>query len=149
MASTAVLASRWARLGAVIINMILLYAILFASGFIQLQVALMNGSIDQDPSRVLNYIMMMCLSSFILFCVQSYFLTTRGQSIGKMIFKIRVANVKTGESRGFVQNVLLRELLNGFLGFIPFYGLVDPLFIFRADKRCVHDLIAGTVVVKK
>jgi len=35
---------------------------------------------------------------------------------------------------------------------IPFIGgflaLIDILFIFREDRRCVHDMIAGTVVVE-
>ena len=34
---------------------------------------------------------------------------------------------------------------------IPFAGgifsLIDCLFIFREDRRCIHDLIAGTKVV--
>jgi uncharacterized RDD family membrane protein YckC len=48
--------------------------------------------------------------------------------------------------------VLLRAILGGIIGAIPYlggiYGLVDALFIFRDDRRCVHDHIAGTRVVK-
>jgi len=29
-----------------------------------------------------------------------------------------------------------------------FFVLIDTLLVFRADRRCVHDLIAGTKVVK-
>jgi uncharacterized RDD family membrane protein YckC len=47
-----------------------------------------------------------------------------------------------------VTNVLLRGVVNGLLSIIPLYGLVDALFIFREDKRCLHDLIAGTIVVR-
>lgn len=45
-------------------------------------------------------------------------------------------------------NVLLRLMLNTLLAFIPGYALVDILFIFRKDRRCIHDFIAGTHVVK-
>ena len=55
--------------------------------------------------------------------------------------------INTGENGGFVRNVLLRLIANGMIGSIPFYGLVDILFIFRSDRRCIHDLIARTQVV--
>jgi uncharacterized RDD family membrane protein YckC len=54
----------------------------------------------------------------------------------------------TDKNGGFGPNVLMRVILNGILGFIPFYSLVDVLFIFRDDRRCIHDLIAGTKVVE-
>ena len=60
---------------------------------------------------------------------------------------IRIVKVDTGENGGFVTNVLVRTILNGLIGIIPLYGLIDILFIFRGDKRCIHDLIAGTKVV--
>ena len=37
------------------------------------------------------------------------------------------------------------------IGIFPAIGgiiqLVDILFIFRDDRKCIHDLIAGTVVI--
>ncbi|MDP6452294.1 MAG: RDD family protein [SAR202 cluster bacterium] len=82
------------------------------------------------------------------FLVQATLLTTTGQTVGKKAFNVRIVMVETGRNGGFVPNVLVRMVLNGALGLIPFYSLVDVLFIFRSDRRCIHDLIAGTVVVK-
>ncbi len=80
--------------------------------------------------------------------IQAVILTKDGQTIGKKLFKIRVVNEKDGRNGGFVPNVLLRAILNAVFSLIPFYALIDILFIFRGDKRCIHDLLAGTVVVK-
>jgi uncharacterized RDD family membrane protein YckC len=45
----------------------------------------------------------------------------------------------------------LRYVLVMLVAVIPFIGgllgVIDFLFIFREDRRCVHDLIAGTKVV--
>ena len=54
----------------------------------------------------------------------------------------------SGTNGGFVPNVLMRSFLNSLIGMVPFYSLVDVLFIFRDDQRCIHDMIAGTKVVK-
>ena len=39
------------------------------------------------------------------------------------------------------------------MGAVPYLGmifhLVDSLFIFREDRRCLHDRIAGTRVVRQ
>ncbi|HAC19471.1 MAG TPA: hypothetical protein DCF78_12955, partial [Dehalococcoidia bacterium] len=53
------------------------------------------------------------------FLVQATFLTINGQTVGKMIFSIRIVKVGTGRNGGFVPNVLLRLVLNGALGLIP------------------------------
>jgi uncharacterized RDD family membrane protein YckC/predicted RNA-binding Zn-ribbon protein involved in translation (DUF1610 family) len=84
-----------------------------------------------------------------LFAIQAVMLTFDGQTIGKKIAKIKVVKIETGRSGGFVTNVLVREVVNFILRFLPLYELVDRLFIFRRDRRCVHDLIAGTKVVWK
>lgn len=79
---------------------------------------------------------------------QMYLLTTLGQTIGKKAMNIKIVKTDTEENGGFVTNVLIRGILNGIIGFVPFYALVDILFIFREDRRCIHDLIASTRVVE-
>jgi uncharacterized RDD family membrane protein YckC len=79
---------------------------------------------------------------------QVYLLSTQGQTIGKKVMGIKIVKDDNGQNGGFVTNVLLRTILNGIICAIPFYFLVDVLFIFREDQRCIHDLIAGTKVVE-
>lgn len=83
-----------------------------------------------------------------LWIYQIFLLTTLGQTIGKRFCGIKIVTHDTGANGGFVTNVLLRSILNGLISVIPFYALVDILFIFREDRRCIHDMIAGTKVVE-
>jgi uncharacterized RDD family membrane protein YckC len=74
-----------------------------------------------------------------------------GQSIAKKWLGIK--DVRTDGSRvSFARIFWLRNVLNGAMGFIPIigglYGLIDALFIFGSAKRCVHDYIADTIVVR-
>ncbi len=79
---------------------------------------------------------------------QIYLLTTQGQTFGKQIMGIKIVKVDSGRNGGFTTNVLLRSVLNSIIGFVPLYSLVDIFFIFREDRRCIHDLIAGTRVIR-
>ena len=85
----------------------------------------------------------------LLVTVQTVILTRSGQTLGKRTVKIRIVCMDTGENGGFVTNVLKRTVVNWILSMIPFYSLVDTAFIFRLDRRCVHDHIAGTRVVEE
>ncbi len=74
-----------------------------------------------------------------------------GQSIAKKWLGIK--DVRTDGSRvSFARIFWLRNVLNGCISLIPligsFYGLIDALFIFGPAKRCVHDYIADTIVVR-
>jgi uncharacterized RDD family membrane protein YckC len=84
---------------------------------------------------------------FIGFVIQWILITTRGQTVGKFLTCIRVVTVG-GRLPGFVVGVVIRNWLRVLLGLIPFVGLIDILFIFGEDKRCLHDYIAGTRVVQ-
>jgi len=84
----------------------------------------------------------------IVFVYQMVLLIKDGQTLGKKALRIRIVKMDTGENGGFVPNVLLGFIVNGLLGIIPLYSLVDILFIFRGDRPCIHDMIAGTQVVE-
>lgn len=103
------------------------------------------GSLEAvpDPLRLLGV-----LGSLALLVVQLVMVTQRGQTIGKRLVGIKIVLKDTLENGGFVVNVLKRGFLNGLLSLIPGYFLVDSLFVFREDRRCIHDLIAGTCVIK-
>lgn len=83
----------------------------------------------------------------IIAIIQAYHLTVSGQTIGKKWLNIRIVDAETHKVGGFVKNVLLRTVLNAVFSFVPLYGIIDALFIFSADRRCIHDLLAGTIVV--
>ena len=38
--------------------------------------------------------------------------------------------------------------MNGLISIVPLYGVLDVLFIFGESRQCLHDKIAGTIVVK-
>ncbi len=74
-----------------------------------------------------------------------------GQTIGKKLFNIRI--VRSDGSPVTVSRVFfLRFLVSHALGWVPFvgglYALTDTLFIFGDSRRCVHDYIADTIVVR-
>jgi uncharacterized RDD family membrane protein YckC len=77
----------------------------------------------------------------------------RGQSIGKMLIGIQIVRVQDGLRAGFVKAVLLRWFLFAVLDNLRFIGLVlmlgNVLMIFRQDRRCLHDLVADTLVTKR
>lgn len=78
-------------------------------------------------------------------------LTVRGQSIGKMLLGIQVVAAADGAKAGFVKAVLLRWFIFAIIEGLRFIGpaimLGNVLMIFRIDRRCMHDHVAGTVVV--
>lgn len=74
-----------------------------------------------------------------------------GQSIGKRLVKIRIVRADSSRA-GLARIFFLRMLLPNLIGAIPLLGplftLVNLCFIFREDRRCLHDHIAGTLVVR-
>lgn len=92
-------------------------------------------------------ILLTVLLALALLLVQTILLSTRGQTLGKKLLGIRVVRTN-GTEAGFAHAVLLRAVVMGIInGFAGVTALIDPLLIFREDRRCLHDLVADTKVV--
>lgn len=132
--------------------------------FLQMLTAAMQGhepDLQQlDMTRIAIGGLMLFGGWLLVLVIQVWLLSTRGQSIGKLITRIRIVRID-GSSAGIVHAWLMREalvtIIGVMLGMLPFIGpiLLRPSFhvtdwcmIFRADQRCLHDLIAGTKVIK-
>jgi len=97
--------------------------------------------------------LMVTLAALIaLAAVQLWMVVTSGQTIGKRVLDLRIVTFQDEANPGFVKVFLLRAVLPALIGAIPLIGvpfaLTDYCFIFRPDRRCLHDLIAGTKVIK-
>lgn len=85
-----------------------------------------------------------------VFVVNCLMLHRSGQTIGKRVLDIAIVR-SDGSRMSLPRYIFIRVLPVGLLGAIPYVGrlvsLVDPLLIFGKDRRCLHDLIADTIVV--
>jgi uncharacterized RDD family membrane protein YckC len=83
------------------------------------------------------------------FCVyQITMLVREGQTLGKKTMHIRIVNYDDGLVPSGTKLLVMRYFVNSALGNIPFYTIVDLLFIFGNERRCIHDYLAGTKVVE-
>ena len=88
---------------------------------------------------------------FMIFTLVNGFFLLEGQTVGKKLLGIRIVSLD-GRIPRLWRLLVLRYLPMSAVSILPILGnillLIDVLFIFRSDARCVHDLIAGTKVVK-
>lgn len=139
------LASPLLRLGAVLVESLILMVLC-----IPLIIADMNSNSSSGPEfsgfSILSVVLLVAYAIYNLIS-----LATRGQSIGKRIVGIRIVTYPDCQNPGGVKTIVLRGFVNGLIGAVPLlggiYSLVDTLFIFSEGHRCLHDRIAGTMVV--
>ncbi len=156
------LAGRLTRLGAFLVDYILSVLValpgvlIIGPAFFELLRDAMQGQ-QPDFSTVnagalLLGMVVLGLGSLLLLIVQIVMLSTRGQTVGKWLLRIRIVRHADGSPAGFVHGWLLRNLVPGLIQLVPWIGmafyLADACFIFSPERRCLHDLIAGTKVVK-
>ena len=142
------LAGRGRRLVATLIDMVLVPAL---TVLLVMITGVMEDAEDyRDSMWMLNVFLLAVLSYLIL---NGYWLFTRGQTVGKRLMKVAIVASASGERAAFWKLVCIRALffpllfvvISPVLALLP---IVDQGFVFRKNRRCVHDLAAGTSVVK-
>lgn len=139
------LASRGTRLGAKLIDGVVLGVVVFA-----VVMAGTAGGASPDGQFGGSMMAVMVLAFALVLGLQAWLLHRHGQTIGKKLLGIRI--VRGDLSRcGLRRIVFLRVLPFSLVGLIPLIGpavgLVDALMIFGDDHRTLHDRVADTVVV--
>ena len=142
------LASRLYRfLGSIIdclVQLVVIGPIIYFSGIWD---AMMQGTGDISLATSAG---LFIAGELIFLALQGWLLFNRQQTIGKAILNMRIVgmeqdNVPAGKLYGlryFVFHVLAQ------LPGVNLIMIVDPLLIFRSDRRCLHDHLAGTQVIQ-
>ena len=156
-AGDAVLAMRGTRLGARLLDGLLAFAAMVPASaiFVAFTASHVTGRQPSDAARMIAALLLrggvtLVLFQLPLWAYQWHLLATRGQTLGKRWMRVRVVKLD-GAPVDFVSGVVMREWIVGALGFVPYLGallsLVDDIMIFGEERRCLHDLIAGTKVI--
>lgn len=147
--STSGLASRGSRLGAslldsLIMSVFTLPVMYFTGGF--------DSITNPDIQPSLLYNIGFGLFGLVVFTIINLkLLTKNGQTLGKKIVGIKIVNLE-GELPTWKQNLFRRYAVFFLPGQVPVVGqifaVINILFIFRKNQKCVHDLAANTKVIK-
>jgi uncharacterized RDD family membrane protein YckC len=145
------LASRSGRFGAAFLDAIIMMAVLlpleFVTGFWQ---QAMEAARNHERLPFTTTMMWSAIGIAAFALIQGYPLVKDAQTWGKKAASLRIVSVTGG--RASVKQLAIRYVFYLALGVIPVVGpyisLLSVLLIFRSDRRCGHDLVAGTRVVQ-
>ena len=141
------LAGRLVRLLAAILDGIIVSVMVYVPALV---VMAATGGFDQATADFDTFALPLAVAAigFIAWAWITLLLVARyGQTMAKRLLEIRV--VRSDGSQASLGRIFwLRNIVNGLLGIIPLYSLIDPLLIFGERRQCIHDLIADTIVVK-
>lgn len=135
-------ADRGSRFAGALVDSLLGMATLIPGG-------ILAALLENDLQPFGYALMALCFLAFEIY--QMVLISTTGQTLAKRWLKMRIVKMD-GSPVGFGAGVALRSWVPGVIGALPYLGgifsLVDALFIFGQESRCLHDLIAGTKVIK-
>jgi uncharacterized RDD family membrane protein YckC len=102
-----------------------------------------------DPTFSLS-VMLLAYGIMVGFILHGYLLYHYGQTIGKNFMSIRIENLDNTKAN--LTTIYFKRMIPmQILSMVPFggqfiAGIVNPLFIFGKEKRCLHDYVAKTKV---
>lgn len=140
-----VLAGRGQRLGAVMLDGVIAAGLFWAAGFLS------GWDLWLTAIGWRSYLLTGLFGYLLFVLVNGYTLLRDGQTLGKKVVGIRIT--RADGSRASLARLLGARYGVGYLTvMIPMlaqaWGLVDSLMIFRQSRRCLHDVIADTIVLK-
>jgi uncharacterized RDD family membrane protein YckC len=122
----------------------LVYVPLFFVGFM----AGFSGAANERMAAYVGVAGLFAIAGFSTWCVFTIkYVRENGQSIAKRMLGIKVVR-SDGATISLGRIFWMRNFLNGLISIVPFYGLIDALFIFGESRQCLHDKLADTIVVK-
>ncbi|MCB9760967.1 MAG: RDD family protein [Alphaproteobacteria bacterium] len=139
-------AGRGERLVAKMIEGGLYFGLLFGGAVLG---AMVGAASELDEGVAVGLMFgVMGLSTVPIIGINLWLMADRGQTIGKVLLGVRIVDVRTGQVPPFWKLLLLRTLAVWALAAaVPFFQILDQLLIFNHDNRCIHDHMAGTLVV--
>ncbi|MEO8183547.1 MAG: RDD family protein [Deltaproteobacteria bacterium] len=142
-------ATRASRLGASLIDTVIGLVLLLP---LQVYTGMYDGFPNISRPPFPQSLLWMLGGTAIWLALHGVFLARSAQTIGKKLVGIQIVNVSDGKRAPLSRLVLWRFLPSTLVSQLPYLGgvlsLVNILFIFRNDRRCIHDHIAGTRVVE-
>lgn len=142
------LASLGARFAGRLIDTILMMALGFFAAIV-IGVFMGFESYEAEPGEEdpLLGLLLIGTAGTLYFGLQTFLLVTRSQSLGKIICGIRIHKYRSPAPASPMATVLMRGVIPYVINMVVcFFGLVDALFIFGKERRCLHDLMANTDV---
>ena len=150
MTSELALASRGRRVVAALIDFVLV-------PLVAILIMLVTGVLEhaQDwAENAMPFARMLGLGFASYLLLNGWLLGTRGQTAGKAIMGIAIVSTATSAKAPLWKLVLIRfwffpALYLVFSPYTAIVPLIDQILIFGKNRRCLHDLLSGSSVVRR
>jgi len=144
------LAGRGRRFAATLIDVVLVPVVAI---LLMLVTGVLEHAEDWTPEAMpVLRMVLLGLASYVL--LNLYLLWKRGQTVGKALLGIAIVDAKSGAPvpvwRLFIRGLFFPTLyMIVLIPYLPLIPVIDQALIFRKDRRCVHDWVCRTQVVRR